>query len=116
MMAWKQYILSAPSDGCLFSCCCVACICTLLQLLVAIYEAVMSTLLSMNVSTTNSVVIINEYVMMHDKLVICLKRVIGNRKKLRISILVILMLYFSSTPIILSGRNDLLDMHNLQQT
>ena len=79
MMAWKQYILSAPSDGCMFSSYFVACVYTLIQLLVTKYEVVMSTL-SMNVSATNSVLIINEHDMMHDKLVVCLKRVIGNRK------------------------------------
>ena len=79
-MTWKQYILSAPSDGCLLNCCCVACVCTLIQLIVARYEVVMSTLLSMNISATKSFVIINEYAMRHNKIVMCLKRVIGDRK------------------------------------
>jgi len=63
-----------------------------------------STLSSMMVSTTNSVEINDEYATRHNTVYMWLKMRICNRKQLRISILGMLMILFSSAPTLLPGR------------
>ena len=70
----------APWDGWRRILCLVACICTLIILLVDRYEVMGSTLSSMMISTTNSVEISDEYATRHNKLYKCLKMRIGDRK------------------------------------
>ena len=69
-----------PNEGWRRTCCCSVRICMLKTLLVAMYEVGASTLSSTNTSATNNVDSMSEYVTRHNKLNLCVKKVVGNGK------------------------------------